>query len=144
MTSECLVRLGVLALLVFTLQAGEEHSLTLVCTSQLDGGVAHPVITTLWALPFYDGAVSILVVLLLLRGVFLAVEVDGVPDDLLVEELAGHDVLTAEAGDVSRGSEAREERATAGTEVNLRTEGLASCHHTGLEREGHLQIVVMM
>ena len=80
--------------------------------------------TTLGALPLYDGAVSILVVLLLLRGVFLAVEVDGVPDDLLVEQLAGHNVFTAEAGNVSLGSEAREQRATARTEVNLRTEGL--------------------
>ena len=99
---------------------------------------------TLRALPLYYRSVSVLVILLLLSRVFLAVEVDGVPDDLLVEELAGHDVLTAEAGDVSRGSEAREERATAGTEVNLRTEGMASCHYTGLEREGHLQIVVVM
>ena len=80
--------------------------------------------TTLGTLPLYNGSVSILVILLLLRGVLLAVEVDGVPDDLLVEQLAGHNVFTAEAGDVSLGSEAREQRATAWTEVNLRTEGL--------------------
>ena len=116
--------LGVLTLLVFTLEAGEEHGLTLVSTSQLDGGVAHPVVTTLGTLPLYNGSVSILVILLLLHGVFLAVEVDGVPDDLLVEQLAGHNVFTAEAGDVSLGSEAGEQGATARTEVNLRTEGL--------------------
>ena len=80
--------------------------------------------TTLGTLPLYNWSVSILVILLLLHGVFLAVKVDGVSDDLLVEELAGHDVFTAEAGDVSLGSETGEQCATARTEVNLWTEGL--------------------
>ena len=124
MVAPCPQSLGVLTLFVFTLEAGEEHGLTLVSTSQLDGGVAHPVVTTLGTLPLYNGSVSILVILLLLHGVFLAVEVDGVPDDLLVEQLAGHNVFTAEAGDVSLGSEAGEQSTTARTEVNLRTEGL--------------------
>ena len=116
--------LRVLALLELALEAGEEHGLPLVSTSQLDGGVAHPIVTTLGTFSLYDGTISVLVILLLLHDVFLTVEVDGVPDDLLVEQLAGHNVFTAEAGDVSLGSEAREQRATAWTEVNLRTEGL--------------------
>ena len=79
---------------------------------------------TLRALPLYYRSVSVLVILLLLSGVLLAIEVDGVSDDLLVEQLAGHDVVTAEAVDVSRGSETREQRTTTWTEVNLGTEGL--------------------
>ena len=118
------VRLGVLTLLVFALQAGEEHGLTLVSTSELDGGVAHSIVATLRALPLYYRSVSVFVILLLLSGVLLAVEVDGVSNDLLVEQLAGHDVVTAEAVDVSRGSETREQRTTTWTEVNLGTEGL--------------------
>ena len=120
-------RLGVLALLVLALEAREEHRLTLVSTSQLDGGVTHSVMSALGALPLYHGAVRVLVVLLLPHEVVLTVEVDGVTDHLLVELSAGHDVLAAEADDVALGGEAREEGATAGTEVNLRAE----CgHHT--------------
>ena len=81
----------------------ENHITALILTAKTSCTI---VCTTLGTLPLYDWSVSILVLLLLLHGVFQAVEVDGVSDDLLVEELAGHDVFTAEAGDVSLGSEA--------------------------------------
>jgi len=114
--------LGVLTLLVFTPEAGEEHCLTLVRAPQLDGGVAHLVMATLGALPLDHGTVGVLVNLLLLDNVVLTVEVDGVAHHLLAEELVGNNLAAVETGHVAFSFEAREESSTAGTEVNLRTE----------------------
>jgi len=58
-------------------------------------------------------------ILLLLDYVLLAVEVDCVLDHLFIEQLTGNDELTADAGDVTTSSQAREKRSTFWAEVDL-------------------------
>ena len=95
----------ILTLLVLALETGKEYGLSLVGAPELDGGVAHLVVTALGALPLDDGAVRLLVLLdlLLLSCVLLAVEVDDVPHYLLVEQRTRNNVLTDNAGHVSLG-----------------------------------------
>ena len=85
------ISLRIFTFFILAFQACEEDSLTLVSTPQLNGSVAHPLVTTLGTLSLDHWTISLLIIICLLLGrrALQTVEVDLVLHRPRVEQDAG-------------------------------------------------------